>query len=626
MLRFMAQNEDGSAGERYQVVARRFRPQTFQEMVGQEDVLRSLRSALQQKSVPHAFLFSGSRGVGKTTSARILARCLNCKKGPTPEPCGTCPSCVSILDGSNPDVIEIDAASNNGIEDVRRLRETAGYATMQSRYRVIVLDEAHMLSRSAFNALLKTLEEPPKQVVFVLATTELDRVPETIRSRCQVLLFRRVGEDDLQKRLRMIADKEGVGVPDEVLAEIALTVRGGVRDAETALERILPVAREMAGSFDLETYRSLVARLGTDVLIDVARALLAGDAKAGLHFAHEARQRGTDEAEALGELVEVLRWLMLLRIDGVDSSLVPLTGALRERLAALLQGDGGATIDTARLDAMIAAGLKGRERLRLSTDRAVVLEVALVRMAQAASLPTLADLLAEVRAGGLGTGGVAGGAAAPQARSGGGGGGTGFRPPPQRTRCSVSFRAAPREWRRQRPAFAPAAAPRRPRAAAGHRREVPRRRPRRQWRRSPHARVRPQDVRGPTRVARGPAGTHDRRAGTRAAARAPRGRAARRRRCSRSRQCRGEQGRGRQGQTRPDRAARARSVRWPRRAGRPTRPRAEPAAEARRTRRRSAAAPGARRAAGELSGRSARGADRDRAGRVRRACGQLGAA
>jgi DNA polymerase III subunit gamma/tau len=442
MLRFMAQNEDGSAGERYQVVARRFRPQTFQEMVGQEDVLRSLRSALQQKSVPHAFLFSGSRGVGKTTSARILARCLNCKKGPTPEPCGTCPSCVSILDGSNPDVIEIDAASNNGIEDVRRLRETAGYATMQSRYRVIVLDEAHMLSRSAFNALLKTLEEPPKQVVFVLATTELDRVPETIRSRCQVLLFRRVGEDDLQKRLRMIADKEGVGVPDEVLAEIALTVRGGVRDAETALERILPVAREMAGSFDLETYRSLVARLGTDVLIDVARALLAGDAKAGLHFAHEARQRGTDEAEALGELVEVLRWLMLLRIDGVDSSLVPLTGALRERLAALLQGDGGATIDTARLDAMIAAGLKGRERLRLSTDRAVVLEVALVRMAQAASLPTLADLLAEVRAGGLGTGGVAGGAAAPQARSGGGGGGTGFRPPPPRAAAPASAPAA----------------------------------------------------------------------------------------------------------------------------------------------------------------------------------------
>jgi DNA polymerase III subunit gamma/tau len=451
MLRFMAQNEDGSAGERYQVVARRFRPQTFQEMVGQEDVLRSLRSALQQKSVPHAFLFSGSRGVGKTTSARILARCLNCKNGPTPEPCGTCASCVSILDGSNPDVIEIDAASNNGIEDVRRLRETAGYATMQSRYRVIVLDEAHMLSRSAFNALLKTLEEPPKQVVFVLATTELDRVPETIRSRCQVLLFRRVGEDDLQKRLRMIADKEGVGVPDEVLAEIALTVRGGVRDAETALERILPVAREMAGSFDLETYRSLVARLGTDVLIDVAKALLAGDAKAGLHFAHEARQRGTDEAEALGELVEVLRWLMLLRIDGADSSLVPLTGALRERLAALLQGDGGATIDTARLDAMIAAGLKGRERLRLSSDRAVVLEVALVRMAQAASLPTLADLLAEVRAGGLGAGGATAGAtagaAAPQARTGGGGS-TGFRPPPPRPAApsapSASSPPAPR--------------------------------------------------------------------------------------------------------------------------------------------------------------------------------------
>ena len=210
----------------YQVVARRFRPQTFQELVGQDEVTQSLRLALAQKKVPHAFLFSGSRGVGKTTSARILARCLNCEKGPTPDPCGECELCKSILDGSNPDVIEIDAASNNGVDDVRQLREHAGFATMRSRYRVIILDEVHMLSKPAFNALLKTLEEPPPGVVFVLATTELHKVLDTIRSRCQVLLFRRVGERDLLERLRMIASKEGVAVPEDVLADIATSVRG----------------------------------------------------------------------------------------------------------------------------------------------------------------------------------------------------------------------------------------------------------------------------------------------------------------------------------------------------------------------------------------------------------------
>ncbi|MBL8735347.1 MAG: DNA polymerase III subunit gamma/tau [Planctomycetes bacterium] len=405
----MAASRDAQDDASYQVVARRFRPQTFQELVGQDEVLTSLRAALQQGRVPHAFLFSGSRGVGKTTSARILARCLNCVKGPTPEPCGACPQCLSILDGSNPDVMEIDAASNNAVDDVRRLRESVGFATMTSRYRVVILDEAHMMSKSAFNAFLKTLEEPPPRVVFVLATTELHKVPETIRSRCQVLLFRRVGEQDLQKRLRTIADREQVTIPDEVLAEIASAVRGGVRDAETALERVLPLARELGAKFDLAAYRTLVARVGIDATIGVCERLLAGDAKAGLHFARDLQQHGTDEREALGEIVEVLRWLLLLKVDGTDSGLVPLSGALRERLVTLAAG-----ADGRRLDAMIAAGLLGRERLRRLEDRGVVFEVALVRMAEAGALPSLADLLAEVRAGG----GLAPAAAAGKAPSG----------------------------------------------------------------------------------------------------------------------------------------------------------------------------------------------------------------
>lgn len=407
---------DGADG--YQVVARRFRPQSFEEMVGQDEVLQSLRAALEQKRIPHAFLFSGSRGVGKTTSARILARCLNCEQGPTPTPCGKCELCTSILDGSNPDVIEIDAASNNSVDDVRQLREHAAFATMRSRNRVFILDEVHMLSKGAFNALLKTLEEPPAGVVFVLATTELHKVPETIRSRCQVLMFRRVGEPDLQRRLATIAEREGVDVPAEVLAEIAASVRGGVRDAETALERVIPLARELGSKFDLAAYRTLVARVGTDAVVDVVAELLQGNVQAGLHFARSLQEQGVDEREALGEIVEVLRWLLLLRVDGPDSVLVPLTGALRDRLVELRE-----QADTAKLDAMITAGLLGRERLRRLEDRGVVFEVALVRIAQAGTLPSVAELLSEVRAGGgvVAAGPAGGGAPVAGAAAAGGG-------------------------------------------------------------------------------------------------------------------------------------------------------------------------------------------------------------
>ena len=391
-----ASNENGSGGGHYQVVARRFRPQTFDELVGQEEVLQSLRRALQQGRVPHAFLFTGSRGVGKTTSARILARCLNCSEGPTPEPCGACDACASILDGSNPDVIEMDAASNRGVDEVRRLRESVSFATMQSRYRVVILDEVHMFTKEAWNAFLKTLEEPPPKVVFVLATTERHKVPDTIISRCQVLPFRRVGETDLVKRLRMITEKEGVAIAEDVLEEIAMSVRGGVRDAETALERILPLVHELGDAFDLEAYRTLTARVGTDAVLDVVQSLLHGDAKQGLAFARAMQEQGFDEREALGEITAMLRSVLLMKIDGVDTGLVPLSGALRDRAQQV-----AADVDSSRLDAMIGAGILGRERLRRLEDRGVVLEIALVRMAQAGALPTLSDLLAEVRAGGV---------------------------------------------------------------------------------------------------------------------------------------------------------------------------------------------------------------------------------
>ncbi len=380
-----------SKAKDYQVLARRFRPRTFGEVVGQDVILHSLESALSSQRLPHAFLFAGSRGVGKTTLARILARCLNCEQGVSKDPCGTCTPCRTILDGSNSDVVEIDAASHNLVDDIRELRERVGFASMGSRYKVYILDEVHMLTRSAFNAFLKTLEEPPPKVAFILATTELHKVPDTIRSRCQVLLFQRIGEADIRRRLSAICDHESIDVPDAVLAEIARSCRGGMRDAETILERVLPVAAERGDQFGLVEYYQLTHRTGLDGVVAVVADMLQGDAAAALHFVTVAVDSGLDEREALGEVLEVLRALLLIKVDGPETGLVQLQGELRNKLNQLAEG-----CDTTRLDAMVHAGLLGRERIRRLEDRRLVLEVTLLRMVEASRLPQLAQLIEQL--------------------------------------------------------------------------------------------------------------------------------------------------------------------------------------------------------------------------------------
>lgn len=397
----------------YQVVARRFRPRSFGEVVGQEAVLDSLRSALASGRIPHAFLFAGSRGVGKTTLARILARALNCERGPTPEPCGECAACRSILDGSNPDVVEIDAASNNLVDDMRELRERVAFATMGARFKVYILDEAHMLSKPAFNALLKTLEEPPSHVVFVLATTELHKILETIRSRCQVLQFRRVAEPEIAARLAGICAREQVRVAPDVLAEIARNARGGMRDAETVLERLLPLAQLADGELGLDAYRQVTERVGLERVLELTGALLDGDARVGLRFADEVVAAGADEREALGELLAVLRAVLLVRVDGPETDLLGSLVAQRTQLQLL-----ASRADVDRLDAMIQAVLRGRAALRHSDDRTLLLELTLIRVAQAGQLPALAELAARVAAGaGSAPPGAATAAAAPPAPS-----------------------------------------------------------------------------------------------------------------------------------------------------------------------------------------------------------------
>src|SRR5215468_8693962 len=224
---------------KYQVIARKFRPQVFNEVIGQSTIVRTLRNAIQTDRVGHAYLFSGPRGVGKTTTARILAKGLNCIKGPTTEPCGECASCVEIASAQSMDVLEIDGASNNGVDSVRELRDNARYAPSRDRYKIFIIDEVHMLSTAAFNALLKVLEEPPTHVVFIMATTERHKLPATILSRCQQFTFRTISALEIQSHLRQIADREGVKIDDRALSYIVKASEGSMRDAQSLLDQII---------------------------------------------------------------------------------------------------------------------------------------------------------------------------------------------------------------------------------------------------------------------------------------------------------------------------------------------------------------------------------------------------
>ncbi|MGH7426089.1 MAG: DNA polymerase III subunit gamma/tau, partial [Candidatus Methylomirabilales bacterium] len=258
----------------YQVLARRWRPQTFDEVVGQEAVTRTLKNALQQGRVAHAILFAGPRGVGKTTTARILAKALNCDSGPTPEPCNQCLNCREITAGAAVDCVEIDGASHTGVEHVRDLQEQLIYQPVRGRTKVYIIDEVHMLSLSAFNALLKTLEEPPPKVVFILATTEPHKVPPTIHSRCQRYDFRRIGQGLLAERLRAIAEAERVDVAPEALAALARAADGSLRDAQSILDQVIAYGGERVTA---EVVAAVLGWTAPEVVRAVMGACLAGN-------------------------------------------------------------------------------------------------------------------------------------------------------------------------------------------------------------------------------------------------------------------------------------------------------------------------------------------------------------
>src|SRR6478736_1495973 len=267
-------------GQEYTVVARRYRPQQFADLIGQEPVAKALTNAIQTGRVAHAYLFTGVRGVGKTSAARILAKCLNCVKGPTPAPCGQCDSCRAIAEGQDVDVQEIDGASNNGVDEIRELRNSVATRPQRSRYKIYIIDEVHMLSKSAFNALLKTLEEPPPHVKFIFATTEVQKIPLTILSRCQRFDFAGINTTRILEQLKEIVAREGVKADDDALRIIARRAAGSMRDAQSLLEQLLSFGDKLT----VDVVHSILGTAADERVVEIATAILSKDPKRALEL------------------------------------------------------------------------------------------------------------------------------------------------------------------------------------------------------------------------------------------------------------------------------------------------------------------------------------------------------
>ncbi|HXC49162.1 MAG TPA: DNA polymerase III subunit gamma/tau [Candidatus Sulfotelmatobacter sp.] len=382
----------------YQVIARKWRPQTFADLVGQEHVTETLANAIKKDRVAHAYIFSGARGVGKTTAARILAKALNCVNGPTAEPCGVCDSCKEIAAGSSLDVIEIDAASNRGIDQIRELREMVRYAPAAARSKVVILDEAHMLTGEASNALLKTLEEPPERVIFVMATTQPEDLEDTIRSRSQHFHFRALTFNEITNRLKYIASKENLKIEDGALAVIARMAEGSMRDALSLLEQ----ARAYCGD-DIkdQAVRDLLGVVPEDALNELVQAIAEQSAERALGLVHRFQKEGRNLQHFCREAIRHMRNLLIARVCGADSDLLAATPDQRPGLAKA-----AALFSEEDLTRYFQILLQTDDALRRAMDPRVHLEMGLLRLVNAARLAPLEELLAEAKgAGGNGPGG-----------------------------------------------------------------------------------------------------------------------------------------------------------------------------------------------------------------------------
>jgi len=377
----------------YQVLARKWRPQRFDDVVGQQAVTRTLRNAIASGRIAHAFVFAGQRGSGKTTTARILARALNCVKGPTADPCGVCDACLEIAQGRDIDVLEIDAASHTGIDTIREvIIDNLAFAPVRNRYKVFIIDEVHQLSGSSFNALLKSIEEPPAHVVFMMATTELHKIPDTILSRSQVFEFRTIPTALITAQLKKIVSAEGLQAEDAALSLIARAAEGSMRDAQSALDQVIAFAGNTITVEDVSTVLGLVGR---DLLFDLVDAVVGEDAPAAFALADRAVSSGHDLRLVVRELTRVVRDLMIVSVDPSRVGDGELAEGERERLTRLASR-------FSREDLMRAFDLlaNAEQEIRTASHPRYRFEMLLLKWMHTRKLVPLTDLLA----GGGGTG------------------------------------------------------------------------------------------------------------------------------------------------------------------------------------------------------------------------------
>jgi DNA polymerase-3 subunit gamma/tau len=356
---------------------RKYRPQDFDEVVGQEPVVRTLKNAISAGQVRQAYIFAGPRGTGKTSLARILAKGLNCANGPTPNPDRTCHACVAIANGSSLDVIEMDAASQRGIDDIREIRERVVLQPAEGRYKVYILDEAHQLTDAAWNALLKLIEEPPPHLVFVFCTTDLAKVLPTVRSRCQTFVFQRPRFAELVQLLRRVADGDGIGVPDEALSLVARGARGSFRDAVSTLDQL---SAATGGNITVQDVLQLLGAVEEEALFRLCDLVVDGDTAGALTFVEQLAAQGQDIGRLVLDLLEHLRALMLVQHMGEVPDSLPLTEETRERLAAQANQLGAAVV--VRLIDLLAVAV---DDMRQGADPRLPLELALVKVTRPAA-------------------------------------------------------------------------------------------------------------------------------------------------------------------------------------------------------------------------------------------------
>lgn len=372
----------------YQVIARKYRPQTFNELIGQAPIVQTLRNAIENNLVAHAYIFSGTRGVGKTTTARILAKALNCEKGPTPTPCGQCPPCTEITAANAVDVLEIDAASNRGIDEIRQLRETVRYLPARDRYKVFIIDEAHMLTTEAFNALLKTLEEPPARVLFVLATTEPHKLPPTIHSRCQSFHFRTISFQEVLRMLEEVARKEEVKVDAEALAVMTRAAEGSMRDALSILDQTIAYCGK---SISAAQVRELLGVVEDDVLHRLVDAIATQSSEGVVQLVDSLVRDGYNLQHFCREALRHIRNLLLVRIGGMAAELAEAAGAEKEKLEAA-----AAPFSEEDLLRFFHVLMTTEGELRWSPHPRLHLELGLLKLVQAERLVPLEEILAEI--------------------------------------------------------------------------------------------------------------------------------------------------------------------------------------------------------------------------------------